>query len=432
MTVSNMKGLVIILDGLGDRPCPELDGLTPLEHAKTPVLDNIASKNQTGLMNPLLPGVPVDTHTGVSMIFGLPPGEACDLRRGPIEAAGINLKLEKGDLLFRANLATVSADESSTHRNYPILDRRAGRIHHGVADLCADLQNISLSGGITGSLFPATHHRCVLKLSGNNLSDKITDTDPGGKGIDLGVLNSTPADLDCDSSVQTAAALNEFTVKSHQVLSKHPINQIRAENGEPVANGVITRGVGKYQRYTNILHHLNLRVAVVAGEATIIGLGNLFDFKTLSKPSFTSGTDTNIKDKLDCAIDALKYHDLVYVHLKGTDVAAHDKDPLGKSEFIQKIDTALGNINLENLVLGICADHSTDSFRGEHNGDPVPILIHNPRGRSDLVEKFNETHCSIGAYGRLNAQGFITSVLDAMGCLSNFKPAEIEFYKLGH
>ncbi len=36
------KILLIILDGLGDRPAPELEGKTPLEAAYTPNMDALA------------------------------------------------------------------------------------------------------------------------------------------------------------------------------------------------------------------------------------------------------------------------------------------------------------------------------------------------------------------------------------------------------
>ncbi len=427
MNQDRFKGMVVILDGLGDRPCRELENKTPLEHANTPALDSIAERNQTGMMNPLLPGLPVDTHTGVSMIFGLPPLTAAGLKRGPIEASGIDLDMQPGDLLFRANLATIkNVDDHKFH----ILDRRAQRIQNGVDALCSSLQDIPLQGNIFASLHPATHHRCVLRLRGPDLSDRVTDTDPGGKEIQRGILLAE-TDLKQDpSSQRTASAINEFTQISHRILGDHPVNIERVKNGYLPANGILTRGVGQYQNYQNILRYLRLNVTVVAGEATILGLAKLFDFSTVTDPSFTSSTDTNISQKLSAAVTALKTSDLVFVHLKGTDTAAHDRDPQAKSDFIQRFDEAMGEIDIDNIIVGICADHSTDSNRGEHNGDAVPVLIHNPMGRKDLSCRFNETDCSAGALMNLTAQGFITSVLDAMGALSNFKPSEIEFFEL--
>ncbi len=426
MTNHRLKGLVIILDGLGDRPCAELHGKTPLEYAQTPVLDKIVESNQCGLMDPLLPGLPVDTHTGVGILFGLPPTDASYLCRGPIEAAGIGLDLQFGDLLFRANLSTVEKH----HSGYKIIDRRAGRIRDNVDSLCSALQNIDVGHDITASLYPATQHRCVLRFRGPQLSPLISDTDPGGKGIDSGILISEPNLSGDQTSLQTADAVNRFTDISHEILSAHPVNKSRLENQQLPANGVITRGVGEYQNFKNILSYLKLDVAVIAGESTILGLSNLFNFSSITDDSFTSLADTDLDKKLSFAVDALKTHDLAYIHIKGTDTTAHDKNPLAKAEIINRFDTALGKINLDNIILGVCADHSTDSYRGEHNGDPVPVLIHNPLGRRDLVKHFNETDCSAGSFGRLTAQSFLTSVLDAMGCLANYKPSEMAYYRL--
>ena len=426
MIAGRTKGLVIILDGLGDRPCGELGGLTPLEYADTPVLDQFALQNQCGLMDPLLPGLPVDTHTGVGILFGLSPNDASNLCRGPIEAAGIDLELQFGDLFFRANLATVERSGFG----YNILDRRANRIMHGVEELCDSLQDIEVASGVFASLFPATHHRCVLRMRGPGLSALISDTDPGGKGIEKGILLSEANHNEDIAARNTATAVNNFTDISYQILSSHQVNRYRMENNESPANGVITRGVGAHLEFRNILSYLKLDVAVIAGESTILGLANLFRFTGITDPAFTSMADTDLDRKLDFAMQSLETHDLVYVHIKATDTTAHDHDPRAKAEVINRFDTALGKLDLDSTVLGICADHSTDSIRGEHNGDPVPVLIHNRYGRRDLASRFNETDCTVGALGRLTAQSFLISILDAMSCLSNYKPSEMEFYRL--
>ncbi len=424
MTNNQFKGLVIILDGLGDRPCRELDGKTPLEFADTPVLNRLVQNNQCGLMDPLLPGLPVDTHTGVGILFGLPPSAAPTLCRGPIEAAGIGLDLQVGDLLFRANLATVEKHGTG----FRIKDRRAGRIKEHVDVLCRTLENIEVGNHIFASLYPATQHRCVLRLHGDSLSARISDTDPGGNGIERGILLSEANNSSDNSAQNSAAAVNRFTEISHDILLAHPANQTRIQNNQLPANGVITRGVGVHKDFNNILNHLNLKVAVIAGECTILGLGNLFGFTTLTDPAFTALPDTNLDKKLAFAKTALESHDLVYLHIKATDTTAHDRNPDAKAAIINRFDAALGKINLQHTILGVCADHSTDSYRGEHNGDPVPVLIHNPLGRKDKVNRFNETACITGALGRLTAQGFLTSVLDAMGCLSSYSASEAEYY----
>ncbi len=434
------KGLIVIMDGLGDRPCEVLKFKTPLEYADTPFLDKLAKNNVSGLMDPLAPGIPVDTHTGVGILFGMPPTEACALARGPIEAAGINLEMQPGDIMFRGNFCTLEKEtHAETHaekaHKITILDRRAGRINHGTEELCANLKDIPLVGEITGSLFPATHHRCVVRLRGAQLTANITDTDPGGNSVHLGVQRSKAMCYDADvddcadaDAMQTSAAINQFSDYVFEHLDKHPINQQRREAELPVANGVIVRGGGMVMRYKNILEKLALKVAVIASESTILGLGNLFSFTTITDKKFTALVDTDVQGKVDRAMETLKTHDLVYIHIKGTDSAAHDHDPIAKAEIISRVDKALSQHSFDNIVVGVCADHSTDSFRGEHNGDPVPILIHNPLGRRDQVKKFSEYHCTQGALSRITAHGFLISVLDAMGYISNFKSGDFDLH----
>ena len=43
-----MPAVLVILDGLGDRPIPELGGRTPSEAAETPVLDRLARRGASG------------------------------------------------------------------------------------------------------------------------------------------------------------------------------------------------------------------------------------------------------------------------------------------------------------------------------------------------------------------------------------------------
>ena len=56
-------------------------------------------------------------------LMGIPAAQAV-LPRGPIEAAGVGLKLAPGDVALRCNFATVQGPVG----RFSLLDRRAGRI----------------------------------------------------------------------------------------------------------------------------------------------------------------------------------------------------------------------------------------------------------------------------------------------------------------
>ncbi|HIJ46841.1 MAG TPA: phosphoglycerate mutase, partial [Gammaproteobacteria bacterium] len=60
-TPQQKSALLIILDGMGDRPCSKLNGVTPLEYASLPEMDRLVEQGICGLAYPLAPGLPVDT-----------------------------------------------------------------------------------------------------------------------------------------------------------------------------------------------------------------------------------------------------------------------------------------------------------------------------------------------------------------------------------
>ncbi len=415
------KGLLVVLDGAGDRPQPELGGLTPLEAARTPNLDRLAAAGVCGLFDPLGPGIPVDTHVGLGVLLGLPWSDALGLPRGPVEAAGVGLPVQAGEVAMRCNFATVEPPASAGER-WRIVDRRAGRIQDGTAELARELAEVDLGDGILARFRPATQHRAVLLLSGRELSGKVGDTDPGSAVREPRVEPCRALDPDDAAARRTAAAVERFLALARERLGSHPVNSARAERGLPPANGVITRGAGMLPALDSIVNRFGLRAAVVAAERTVLGLAELFRLTTLTSSTFTALPDTDLAGKAAAAREALETHDLVLVHVKAPDICSHDGDPRGKRDVLERVDEAFASL-LEpvDLAIGIGADHSTDSARGDHYGDPVPAILYTPRGRRDAVESFGETACLAGGMGRLTGSQFLMSLLDAMDAVPTFR-----------
>ena len=421
------RGLMIIIDGMGDRPCPDMAGSTPLEAAMTPNLDRLAHAGLTGMMDPLVAGAPVGTHTGTGVLMGLAPADAACMARGPVEAAGIGLDLQPGDLALRCNFATLAGSGAGA----AIRDRRAGRILEGTAELAAELQDVPLGEGISGSLHPATQHRAVLHLRGPDMSAEITDTDPGSARQANGLLAARPRAPGDRAAARTAQAINRFVEEAHRRLSGHPVNRQREAQGLLPANGILTRGAGRHTRLGNLVVHLGLTASVITGERTVEGLGRLFDFRIINRPGFTALPQTDMDAKLAATLAELETRDLVFLHIKGPDISSHDRDPAGKKSAIERIDRVLAGLPRDDLVIGVTGDHSTDSGVGRHCGDPVPALMLAPNGRRDAVELFGESTCIAGGLGRITATSFLIGMLDAMGAMRNFEPADRRFLMPG-
>lgn len=414
---------MVILDGLGDSGISQFGGNTPLETAHTPTMDALVRDGMAALVDPLYQGVPVGTHTGTGVLLGLLPSEAAKLTRGPVEAAGIGLSSEWGDILIRCNFATLENNGDS----FRIIDRRAGRIAEGTDELSRELTDIDLGEGIRASLSPATHHRAVLRLSGEELSSAISDTDPGDTSINADVIRSAPQEPG-SAAARTAYALNRFTYLAYEHMNSHPVNNARRKSGLLPANGILCRSAGKHRQLASLVKRLGLRGCVVAAESTVIGLANLLKYQVVSKPGFTSLPNTDLRAKVAAARSALTNNDIVFLHIKGPDICAHDKDPAAKVKLLEAIDQALADLPRDDLVISVTGDHSTDCNTGDHTGDPVPSLLYSPLGRRDQCKQFGESYCAGGGLGRVSATGFLCSMLDAMGFMHKFKPGETHLF----
>lgn len=411
--------LLVVLDGLGDRPSPQLEGKTPLEAAATPNLDRAAADGLTGLVDPLRPGVPVGTQTGTGVLLGLSPGEVARLSRGPVEAAGVGLTLRPGDVALRCNFATLEANGDG----FRVVDRRAGRIREGTEALAEAVNALADLRGVAATLVPAAQHRAVLRLSGMGLSAEISDTDPRRAGRSL--LRSQALRSGEPSSVRTATALNDLLREVIAVLDDHPVNRARRAQGLAAANGLLTRGAGAPTPVAGLLQQLGVSGAVVAGDRTVLGLAALCGLTGIASPGFTCLPDTDLEGKVAAADEALESHGFVSLHIKAPDILAHDCDPEGKRDLIERIDAALGPLLArDDIALGVTADHTTNSQTGRHTGDPVPALLRAPGGRTDRVTTFGEQDCIVGGLGRLRAHAYFRCLADAAGLMPAFSRPE--------
>lgn len=402
------KMIIAIADGLGDRPNPLLGNKTPLEYARTPNLDLLASEGITGMMDLIKPGIPVGTDMGHMILFGYEP---CHYPgRGPIEALGIGMDVKPGDIVLRCNLATVDKDGI-------VVDRRAGRIRERTDEIAQEINGMMLDGGIQVFLKPATEHRAVLVLRGAGLSDKLSDSDPKAPNDGKPYQVVKPLDAS-EEAKRTATVLNQFLQEAHIRLSSHPVNIERAAHDKLPANFILTRGAGKMTDLQPISQAMNMKGSCIAGESTVLGVAELAGFRTITDISMTGNIDTNINLKARLAVDEISDNDIVYVHFKAPDIKGHDNEPHEKARAIELFDQMVGLIHQQlpaNVYLALAADHSTPCEIGEHTGDPFPIAIWGPGIRRDRVMQYNELDCAYGGLGHMSGNDFIRTLHGLMG-----------------
>ena len=401
--------LLVVIDGLADRPVRALGGRTPLQAAATPTLDRLAREGQCGLADPVAPGVVPDTAAGTLALFGQSP---LALKRGPVEALGAGIELRPGDIALRGNFATLG-------RNNQIVDRRAGRIREGTHRLAKAIDRLPLGGladEVEVRVKAATEHRLAIVLRGDGLSSAIQGSDPGDGAAHGPPLAPRPVDPHDERAVETARILALFEQKARGVLAKHPVNRARKADGQPPANIVLTRGAGRIHQLIPLEEAgMPLRLTCISGDRTVLGLAALLGARTVSEPEMTANLDTDLGAKLDAAHQALKTQDLVVVHVKGADIAAHDQRPDLKVAFIEKVDRALGKFlkrHSEHLRVAVAADHATLSESGQHAADPLPVLIWGTQIEPDEVESFDELSVSAGGLQQFPLQMLLERLFD--------------------
>lgn len=402
MTVPEKKILFIIMDGLGDRACPELDGRTPLQAVDTPNMDWFVSNGNSGIMDVISPGVRPGSDTAHLSLLGY-DAKAVYTGRGPFEAAGIGLIGRRGDVAFRCNFATVDGDMNA-------LDRRAGRIKApDTTDLVRSLSGIVIKG-VEVTVREGTEHRAALLLRGPGLDSRVTDADPHNNGK---VLESRPL---VPEAALTAEVVNEFVRLSHERLKDHPVNRRRREAGLPEANILLPRGAGSFPDIDPFPEANRMSAACVAGVGMIKGICGVCGLDVIDlPPACTGGSDTDTVLKTEIALRTLEDHDFVLMNFKSPDVCGHDMMSVKKTEAVRKLDAAMRYLR-ENmprdLVVVLTADHSTASSTGDHTADPVPLTIYTEGMVMDDATEYSEYGCAKGRLGRIRGHDLLPICMD--------------------
>ncbi|ASJ15689.1 phosphoglycerate mutase [Thermococcus chitonophagus] len=405
------KGILIIIDGLGDRPIKEFNGKTPLEYANTPNMDKLAKIGILGQQDPIKPGQPAGSDTAHLSIFGYDPYKTYR-GRGFFEALGVGLDLDEDDLAFRVNFATME--------NGIIVDRRAGRISTEEAHELAKAIQEQVDIGVDFIFKGATGHRAVLVLKGMAKGYKVGENDPHVEG-----KPPHKFDWEDEESRKVAEILEEFVKKAHEVLEKHPINEKRRKEGKPVANYLLIRGAGTYPDIPmKFTEQWKVKAGAVVAVALVKGVARAIGFDVYTPEGATGEYNTNEMAKAKKAVELLKDYDFVFVHFKPTDAAGHDNNPKLKAEMIEKADRMIGyivdHVNFDEVVIAITGDHSTPCEVKNHSGDPVPLLIAGGGVRPDYTESFGEREAMRGGLGRIRGHDIVPIMMDLMNRSEKF------------
>ena len=302
-----MKYVILLGDGMADEALEELGGLTPLQHARTPRMDEIARRGVIGLAET----VPAGFHPGSDVanlsVFGYDPA-TCYSGRSPLEAASMGVELGPDDVAFRLNLVTLAPQYGRLYME----DFSAGHITTAEArELIACLQEEL--GDARFSFHAGVSYRHLLVWHGGK--DALSFTPPH----DL-THQSIEGHLPQGDG---AGELIQLTTSAQMLLSTHPVNLKRQKAGKPMANSIWLWGHGRAPRMTTLQEKYGLTGAVISAVDLIKGIGIYAGLDVIEVPGATGYIDTNYQGKAEAALEALQTRDFVYLHVEAPDEAAH-------------------------------------------------------------------------------------------------------------
>lgn len=404
------KCIMILLDGVGDRSCPELNHLTPLQAARTPCIDQLVQDGASGLYHAGLLGQALPSENAHFAIFGY--GMEGFPGRGALEALGAGIPMDSGAVALLAHFVTV---EGAPDGALVLMD---GKPEASDEEITALVQSIGryCAGGVQLHLHHTQGYRGILALSGD-VVPFVTDSDPLFKGRPVSAVVPWAAFADKPEALRTSQILGSYLEWVHRTLLYHPVNVARQKEGRPMLNGLVTQRAGRLRKVTPFTEKWGLRGLSIASGIVYHGLAGYLGME-VHKVADTRHPGRDLAERLELALTGLKDHDFIHVHTKMPDQAAHTKDPFYKTRILELLDQGIGTV-LPALTAGpellivVAADHSTPSTGPLiHSGEPVPLVFYGPGIRRDPVRHYDEVSAAAGALGMVRGKELMYLILN--------------------
>jgi len=390
-----MKYAIFLIDGMADYPLEELGGKTPLEAARTPVLDGLAKQAQFGTFVTLPASFPTSSDVANMSVLGWDLASSYT-GRGAIESYGLGVPLDDQTVAFRMNIITTKGDV--------LEDYSAGHISEPEAAEIVDFLAAKL-GTAEVEIRKGVSYRHILYLHGKRFSPAI-DYDKPDSSHGLPWAKILPRARVTEAE-PTAALLRNLMMKSRELLAEHPVNRKRVEQGKNPANMIWPWSGGCKPDMPSFEQLYGKKGSIVSAVDVILGLGLLGKMESLRPEGATGWIDTNYENKAKAAVDMLRRNDFVYLHVEAVDECGHLGDLPNKIKAIEDCDGRLartfldeyGKTHGDELRVMVLPDHPVPVKLRKHTRDPVPFMVAGAGVTDDpALARYGESNCSRGKY----------------------------------
>ena len=377
-----MKYLVILGDGMADRPIESLGNKTPLEYAKTPTMDELAAKGEIGMVHTIPDGMKPGSDTANLSVLGYDPRKYYS-GRSPLEALSIGVPMKDTDVALRCNIVTLS-EEEDTYEERTMIDHSASEISTEDCAVLLEAVRKELETDIYRFYLGTSYRHCLIWDHGE-VVDLVQPHDILGQKIG----DKLPKQKD----------LYDMMKKSYDILVNHPINIERKKKGLHPANSCWFWGAGTKPSLSPFEEKTHLKGAMISAVDLLKGIAVGSSMKVITVDGANGGLDTNYEGKAQAAVDVLTKdnYDFVYVHLEGPDEMGHQGSVEKKVTAIECLDSRIIKPIVEGLEAAgedfrmvILPDHPTPICIRTHSSESVPYLLYDSTKPRTETWHYNE------------------------------------------
>ena len=377
-----MKYVVVLGDGMADRPIAELGDQTPLAYAETPTMDQLAAVSEIGMVHTIPDGMKPGSDTANLSVLGYNP-RIYYSGRSPLEALSIGVDMKDTDIALRCNLVTLSEEEEN-YEDRTIIDHSSGEISTADAAVLLDAVREGLENE-TYKFYVGTSYRHLLIWDRGEVVELTQPHDVLGQTIG----QYLPED----------AVLREMMKKSYDILVNHPINVERKKKGLNPANSCWFWGAGTKPALSSFEEKTHLKGAMISAVDLLKGIAVGASMKVIEVEGANGGLKTNYEGKAQAAIDVLtkEGYDFAYIHVEAPDEMGHQGSVERKVKAIEYLDSRVIKPVKEGLEAAgedfrmlVLPDHPTPICMRTHSSDSVPYLLYDSTDLQQHDWKYNE------------------------------------------
>lgn len=398
-----MKYVIVLGDGMADEPIEQLSGKTPLEYAKTPVMDQLAKESEIGLVHTIPEGMKPGSDTANLAVLGYNPKKYYT-GRSPLEALSIGVDMKDTDIAMRCNIVTVSEEEDYEQKT--IIDHSSSEISTEDAAVLLEAVRKELENE-SYKYYVGTSYRHLTIWDHGEVVDLTPPHDILGKVI--------------GDYLPKESALKEMMKKSFDILNNHPLNIERAKKGLHKANSIWFWGAGTRPSLTSFEEKNGKRGAMISAVDLLKGIAVGAQMKVIEVEGADGTLHTNYEGKAKAAVEALLQdgYDFAYIHVEAPDEMGHQGSVERKIQSIEYLDQRVIKVVKEEMERSgedyrmlVLPDHPTPIACRTHTSDPVPYMLYDSTDKKAFAHRYNEAEARLSGNETMDGYTLIDYLLE--------------------